>query len=222
MAKIQIKINIREGKPQVCIVCRGPLHNKSEYYCSKNCADQYNPVNSEEKSPFLSKWKIRKRKELRDPFVLKRHKVRTKTKELVKEGKIKKKPCHICGCKEVIAHHEDYGNPFDIVWLCEIHHKEYHQGKIALFNGARKWDNKKLFEFGKNKKEFKQKKKETPPPSLAPAGQCTSQNREFALTGRVGSKKVYSKKLSTHEVKSKKMNYEAVAPTSAQQSRRRH
>jgi hypothetical protein len=162
MAKKQIKVNIREGKPQVCIVCKNPLHNKSEYYCSKNCADQYSPIDSKEKPPFLSKWKIRKRKELRDPSVLMRHKVRSKTKTLIKEGKIKKKPCYICGNKDVIIHHEDYRNPYDIICLCEIHHKEYHQGKIALFNETRKWDNRKLLEFNKSKKENKPKKKETP------------------------------------------------------------
>ena len=45
----------------------------------------------------------------------------------VKTGKIKKKPCEICGEKKSEAHHPDYNKPLSVVWLCDFHHKEEHK-----------------------------------------------------------------------------------------------
>ncbi len=59
-------------------------------------------------------------------------------------GKLSKKLCIVCGKKEVLAHHENYSNPFKVIWLCEQHHKDYHDGKIELYNGELKWDPKRL------------------------------------------------------------------------------
>jgi len=42
-------------------------------------------------------------------------------------GKIKKKPCEICGDPNTEAHHPDYGKPLEVVWLCDYHHKEEHK-----------------------------------------------------------------------------------------------
>jgi len=101
-------------------------------------------IPNKDKPPFLSKWKIRKRKELEDPLVKIRNKTRRKTNDLIKEGKLRKKPCVVCSGKEVIPHHEDYNNPFKVIWLCEEHHKDYHEGRIALFNSKLRWDPKRL------------------------------------------------------------------------------
>ena len=40
----------------------------------------------------------------------------------LKEGEIKKLPCEICGAIKVVAHHDDYNKPLDILWLCHTHH----------------------------------------------------------------------------------------------------
>ena len=42
-------------------------------------------------------------------------------------GKIKKQPCEVCGEKNTHAHHPDYSKPFEVMWLCPIHHKLEHQ-----------------------------------------------------------------------------------------------
>lgn len=45
----------------------------------------------------------------------------------VKTGELVRQPCERCGTtKDVVAHHEDYTKPLDVLWLCEIHHKERH------------------------------------------------------------------------------------------------
>ena len=35
----------------------------------------------------------------------------------VERGKIKRKPCEVCGNPETEAHHTDYSKPYDVQWL---------------------------------------------------------------------------------------------------------
>lgn len=44
----------------------------------------------------------------------------------VRDGKLKKLPCFICG-EIAEAHHPDYGRPLDVMWLCKKHHQETHK-----------------------------------------------------------------------------------------------
>jgi len=142
--KSKIDIPIREGKPTACIACGAKLSPKSEFYCSLHCYRVYNTPDESEKPLFFSKWKLRKKKETQDPLIKVRKKVRTKTNALLKQGKLKKSLCVACQSPDVVPHHEDYVNPFRVIWLCEEHHKAYHDGKIALFNGTLRWNSERL------------------------------------------------------------------------------
>lgn len=55
---------------------------------------------------------------------------RSYTREYIKRGYIKRKPCEVCGAKAE-AHHDDYDKPTEIRWLCRQHHLEHHR-KEAL------------------------------------------------------------------------------------------
>lgn len=44
----------------------------------------------------------------------------------VRMGKLKKQPCEVCGSAEVHAHHDDYGKPLKVRWLCAAHHHRWH------------------------------------------------------------------------------------------------
>ena len=44
-----------------------------------------------------------------------------------------KQPCVICGNPKSEGHHEDYDKPLDVVWLCRLHHRLYHEGRYSLW-----------------------------------------------------------------------------------------
>lgn len=44
----------------------------------------------------------------------------------VRDGRLMKKPCEVCGHPIVQAHHDDYSKPLDVRWLCVQHHNEHH------------------------------------------------------------------------------------------------
>lgn len=46
----------------------------------------------------------------------------------LKNGKLARKPCEICG-KKAQAHHDDYSKPLDVRWLCVTHHMEHHRNE---------------------------------------------------------------------------------------------
>jgi hypothetical protein len=53
----------------------------------------------------------------------------------VKSGKISKQPCRICNTtNDLQAHHFDYDNPLDVIWLCQNHHLMLHNNQINGIN----------------------------------------------------------------------------------------
>jgi hypothetical protein len=41
----------------------------------------------------------------------------------VRDGRLTKQPCEVCGNPKAEAHHDDYSKPLDVRWLCNPHHK---------------------------------------------------------------------------------------------------
>jgi len=55
-----------------------------------------------------------------------RYKANTEVSNAVRDGRLEKWPCMVCGDVKSVGHHPDYSRPLDVVWLCQIHHKEAH------------------------------------------------------------------------------------------------
>ena len=54
---------------------------------------------------------------------------RIKIRDLLRSGKIQKdKKCSVCKISDtrIEAHHPDYGNPLDVVWVCRLCHAKLH------------------------------------------------------------------------------------------------
>lgn len=49
----------------------------------------------------------------------------------IRDGKLFKQPCEVCGAAKVHGHHDDYSRPLDVRWLCRVHHMQAH-GKGVL------------------------------------------------------------------------------------------
>ena len=47
----------------------------------------------------------------------------------VRDRKVIKFPCQICGSEDSEGHHEDYTKPLEVIWLCPKHHSEHHKRK---------------------------------------------------------------------------------------------
>ena len=43
----------------------------------------------------------------------------------VRDGRLKRQPCWVCG-ENAVAHHPDYSAPLDVVWLCQAHYMQAH------------------------------------------------------------------------------------------------
>jgi hypothetical protein len=55
-----------------------------------------------------------------------KYKAHTIVNNAVRDGRLIKQRCEICGNKRTHAHHDDYNYPLIVRWLCAAHHKEYH------------------------------------------------------------------------------------------------
>lgn len=45
----------------------------------------------------------------------------------IRDGKLFKQSCEVCGKLETHAHHDDYLKPLNVRWLCAVHHNQWHQ-----------------------------------------------------------------------------------------------
>jgi len=55
----------------------------------------------------------------------------------LRDGRLFKEPCVMCGDQNVHAHHKDYSKPLDVVWLCPKCHHRLHAA-FPEFEGKRK------------------------------------------------------------------------------------
>lgn len=67
----------------------------------------------------------RRAKRSQEQLIIQRR-ANSKARSAVLDGKISKNPCEVCGSYKSQGHHEDYGNPLELTWLCSKHHRARH------------------------------------------------------------------------------------------------
>ena len=97
-----------------------------EYYANhreerREYAKKYRMTHRKEHNEYMRKWRVRHQE---DPI---KAKARHAVGHAIRDGKIIKQPCSVCGTlKNIQAHHPDYNEPLEVVWLCRKHHMELH------------------------------------------------------------------------------------------------
>lgn len=56
-----------------------------------------------------------------------KHVARSAVIHAIRDGRLRRGPCEVCGCVEVQGHHDDYSKPLEVRWLCVKHHFEAHR-----------------------------------------------------------------------------------------------
>lgn len=59
-----------------------------------------------------------------------KYKARYKTRNAIRDNKINREPCFVCGEYPTQAHHRNYEKPLEIEWLCHLHHNNVHGKKL--------------------------------------------------------------------------------------------
>jgi len=55
-----------------------------------------------------------------------RYKAQTAVNNAVRDGRLTKGVCEVCGRSDVHGHHDDYSKPLVVRWLCPVHHRKHH------------------------------------------------------------------------------------------------
>ena len=56
----------------------------------------------------------------------------TAVNNALRDGRLQKHPCEVCGEEKSQAHHDDYSKPLGVRWLCTKHHREWHKHNKPL------------------------------------------------------------------------------------------
>lgn len=69
-----------------------------------------------------------RRRRAREPAKTKAHNA---VSNAIRDGRLHRQPCQLCGAAKVQAHHPDYSKPLDVEWLCFKCHREARHGQVT-------------------------------------------------------------------------------------------
>jgi len=112
------------GKCKDCtkIDVRKNRADKVEYY------RQYD-VKRYQSDPFVRKRIIASSKRWRE-INPDKYKAHNAVSNAIRDDRLRKEPCEVCGAKNVHGHHDDYSKPLEVRWLCPVHHRAHHDQQV--------------------------------------------------------------------------------------------
>lgn len=66
-----------------------------------------------------------------------RYKARYIVSNAIRDGRLARQPCEVCGAKRSQAHHADYSKPLEVRWLCFQCHREKEHGQEVVVTNPR-------------------------------------------------------------------------------------
>lgn len=99
-----------------------PSHfkRKKRHFCSMSCHSDFRKhMLPKEEQPRFGTGNTQEEKK-------KRVKARSTLNHYLRDKKIGRPKCELCGTKAE-AHHDDYDKPLEVKWLCFKHHRMYHK-----------------------------------------------------------------------------------------------
>lgn len=110
--------------------------NKEEYYQAYDRQRAKQPKRKESNKERVSRNRDKvNENNRRSVLKLKKQKdATTVVNNALRDGRLSKLPCFICGEIEVQGHHPDYDAPLDVVWLCIKHHSQIHAKYSEEYN----------------------------------------------------------------------------------------
>lgn len=115
-----------DGKELSCKNCR-KKNVKAAYYRNHDARMMYEKIRNQ--TPERKLQLLASQKKRRSIFPGK-YLARTAVNNAIRDGRLKRLPCEICG-KKAQAHHDDYRKKLDVRWLCFKHHREIEHAQIV-------------------------------------------------------------------------------------------
>ena len=106
---------------------------KLEYYRAYDRARSMKPSRVAARKAYAHSERGKLREKLGTKAWVKRNPEKRKahiaTGNAIRDGKLVRQPCEVCGTFPAEAHHDDYSKPLDVRWLCTKHHAEHHKNE---------------------------------------------------------------------------------------------
>jgi hypothetical protein len=116
--------NMADGHLNICKACvrsRVKTHRKKNDSVREYDRWRYqsNPERKKKADQVAKNWRVKNPEKYRAHYIV---------SNAIRDKKMQKQPCVICGDSKSHAHHEDYAKPLSVVWLCAKHHQRHHNG----------------------------------------------------------------------------------------------
>jgi hypothetical protein len=95
---------------------RGDLPNRIEARKAYQGTSQYRESSSAAKQRYMRRYPAKTQ-------------ARNAVNNALRDGRLTKLPCEVCGSAESEAHHDDYSKPLEVRWLCDTDHKAWHKAE---------------------------------------------------------------------------------------------